>query len=117
MTSAHIKAVAAEVSAISGIESDPIPTSSSRMIEMGAAARNHTIPQFSPRNRNGTNKHANTTTHAVIAIFLAATDWDLAGCNVILSPIVRVMATPLASASANRGVEVEITWKQREQTG
>ena len=86
MTSAHIEAVAAEANAISRIESDPIPITSSRMIEMGAAARNHTIPQFSPMNRNGTNKHAKTTTHAVIAIFLAATDWDLAGCIFILLP-------------------------------
>ena len=86
MTNAHIEAVAAEANAISRIELDPIPTSSSKMIEMGAAARNQIMPQLSPSNRNGTNKNAKTTTHTVIAIFLAATEWDLAGCIVILSP-------------------------------
>ena len=35
----------------------------------------------------------------------------------ILLDNVRVMATPLARASVDRGVEVEITWKHREQRG
>jgi hypothetical protein len=33
------------------------------------------------------------------------------------SPIVKVMAHPLAGANIDRGVEVEIRWKHRKQGG
>ncbi len=39
------------------------------------------------------------------------------GGGVISSPNVRAMATPLAGANVERGVEVVVTWKHREQRG